>query len=119
MVIERNKSIIPHSPWRGLTRDSGLSCSCKASNVVYYIECSLCNLLYVGQTSNTLNVRINGRRNDIKNRKNIKVNDFEIKHFQLHDFNKIHRYVAEVVLNLESRLKVESLSMYKLNATYP
>ena len=62
---------------------------CKASNVVYYIECSVCNLGYVGQTSNTLNVRINGHRSDTKNCKNKKVNDFEIEPFQLYDFNKI------------------------------
>ena len=45
---------------------------CKASNVVYYIEYSVCNLGYVGQTRNTLNVRINGHRSGIKNWKNKK-----------------------------------------------
>ena len=43
----------------------------------------------------------------------------EIKHFQLHDFNINNLYIIEVVPNLESRLKVESLSMCKLNTIYP
>ena len=89
------------------------------SNVVYYIECSVCNLVYIGQTSNTLNVKVNGYRSGIKNCKSKKVKDFEIKHFQLHIYNKINLYISEVVHNLESRLKMESLSMCILNTIYP
>ena len=32
-----------------------------------------------------------------------KVNDFKIKHFQLHDFSKIILYIIEGVLNLKSK----------------
>ena len=34
------------------------------------MECSICTLDYVGQTSNSLNVRIDGHRSDIKKCKN-------------------------------------------------
>ena len=37
----------------------------------------------------------------------------------MHDFNKINLYIIVVVPNLEFRLKVESLSMRKLNTIYP
>ena len=37
----------------------------------------------------------------------------------MHNFNKINLYIIEVVPNLESRLKVESLSMCKLTTIYP
>ena len=43
---------------------------CKASNVVYYTECNICDLSYADQTSNILNIRINGHRSDFKNCKN-------------------------------------------------
>ena len=55
--------------------------------------------LYVGQSSSALNVSINRHRNDIKNSKTKKVNDFDINHFQLHDFNKINLYIIQVVLD--------------------
>ena len=42
-----------------------------------------------------------------------------MKHFQLHDFNKINLYIIEVFTELESGLKVENLSMWKLNTIFP
>ena len=37
----------------------------------------------------------------------------------MHNFNKINLYIIDVVPNLESRLKIESLYMCKLNTIYP
>lgn len=51
---------------------------CKASNIVYFFHCSVCNLGYVGQCSTTLNVRINGHRSDIKNLRNKNSNDVKL-----------------------------------------
>jgi len=39
--------------------------TCKSSNVVYGLECSLCGMLYVGETKGQLNKRMNGHRSEI------------------------------------------------------
>ena len=39
--------------------------NCKSTNVVYGIECSLCGLIYVGETKGQLNQRVNGHRSQI------------------------------------------------------
>ena len=36
---------------------------CKLNNCVYMIRCGICNIKYIGQTSNPLNLRINNHRN--------------------------------------------------------
>lgn len=36
--------------------------NCKSSNVVYGIECTLCGLIYVGETKGSLNKQISGYR---------------------------------------------------------
>ena len=41
--------------------------TCKSSNVVYGIECSLCWLVYVGETKGSLNKRISAHRFQINN----------------------------------------------------
>jgi hypothetical protein len=41
--------------------------TCKSSNVVYGIECSLCGLVYVGETKGSLNKRISAHRFQINN----------------------------------------------------
>ena len=44
--------------------------NCSTSNVVYGITCSLCGLIYVGETKGPLNKRINGHRYQINNNGN-------------------------------------------------
>ena len=61
--------------------DNNNSIFCKISNVVYYIECSTCNLGCVVQASNTLNVRINGQRSNSKSFKIKKLMTFELNIF--------------------------------------
>ena len=39
--------------------------NCKSSNVIYMIQCSNCNIKYVGETSRKLKERINQHRSDI------------------------------------------------------
>ena len=95
MVIDVNVALY-------LVRNKLINCDnnnntfCKAFNVVYYNESSICNLGYVGQTSNTLNVKINEHIGEIKNCKKKKNNNhFEIKHFHFQDFNKINLYIYQ------------------------
>ena len=41
--------------------------SCKSDNVVHAIECTLCGLIYVGETKGELRKRMNGHRSQINN----------------------------------------------------
>ena len=38
-------------------------------NIVYIISCNKCNMQYVGETENTLHIRMNGHRSDITTKK--------------------------------------------------
>ena len=39
--------------------------TCRSSNLVYAINCTLCGLVYVGETGGRLNIRLNGHRSNI------------------------------------------------------
>ena len=39
-----------------------LRASCKSWNIIYAFQCKICNILYVGKTSDPLNCRVNGHR---------------------------------------------------------
>jgi len=43
--------------------------TCKSKNLVYLISCRRCGLQYVGETENTLHIRMNGHHLDIRTRK--------------------------------------------------
>ena len=47
--------------------------NCKLTNVVYIIHCQLCNMNYVGMTSNILRSRINNHLSNIMGWKNTSV----------------------------------------------
>ena len=55
--------------------------SCRSYNVVYAIECTLCGLIYVGETKGQLRSRMNGHRFQI----NHAGNQLLYKHFNLPD----------------------------------
>ena len=55
--------------------------SCKSENVVYAIECTLCGLIYVGETKGELRKRMNGHRSQINNGGN----QLLYRHFNLPD----------------------------------
>ena len=53
----------------GCTFKLHVTANCKTSNIIYVIQCKVCNSQYVGETKNPLHIRLNGHRNDIiKNR---------------------------------------------------
>lgn len=67
--------------------------TCSTKNVIYSIKCKLCNKYYIGETGNSLNIRLNGHRgkiNYVKQGKYIdnKYNDNGIAmHFNIRDHN--------------------------------
>ena len=56
-----------------------ISATCKTKAVVYLIECSKCDIQYVGMTKNALQKQFTSHRYDIKNKKETPV----AKHFNL------------------------------------
>ena len=50
---------------RSFSTHSFKNLSCKSYNVVYAIECALCELIYVGETKGELRKRMNGHRSSI------------------------------------------------------
>ena len=45
------------------------SLNCRSESAIYALQCTNCGLIYVGQTSNTINERLSGHRSDIKTKK--------------------------------------------------
>ena len=46
----------------GLKFDKCHGGNCKSKNLIYLVECKLCNMYYVGKTTQALHKRINGHR---------------------------------------------------------
>ena len=73
--------------------------SCKSSNVVYGVECSLCGLIYVGETKGQLFNRLSGHRYEI----NHGSNQVFYQHFNLPDHSilsfKVKKKILENVYN--------------------
>jgi len=58
--------------------------SCSTNNCIYAITCTKCNLHYIGETQNTLSLRINGHTSDTR----LKKKGIETaEHFSLPDHN--------------------------------
>ena len=92
---------------------------CKSNHIIYLIECLECNLKYIGQTSNNLNLRINGHRSDIKNFGKKYKKDFELQHFQKHSFEKIFITIIDEEEDESSRLDKENIHICEYKTLYP
>ena len=66
---------------RSFSTHSFENLSCKSYNIVYAIECTLCGLIYVGETKGELRKRMNGHRSQINNGGN----QLLYRHFNLPD----------------------------------
>ena len=95
---------------------------CKASNVIYKISCNICNLAYIGETSNELHLRINQHRSDshkFSPSSNYLKSTIELKHFHLHNFKNTTIEILNIQKNLSERLFLESSYMKFFNTIYP
>ena len=90
--------------------------NCNSKNLIYCIECPICNLQYVGQTKNKLLMRINQHKSDIRLEKDSPV----ARHFNLHKINP-KLYVLQLIANddLKLRLKFENYWISRLNTLTP
>lgn len=91
---------------------------CKHYNIVYKITCLTCNIIYIGQTANPLNLRINLHRSKVKN-DNPNNTTYEIKHFKKHGFTNIDIQIMEIVSEEKDRLLKEDLYILKHRSLYP
>jgi len=71
---------------------------------------------YIGQTSTTLNLRINNHRSHIKHNRG---KDIEIQHFQKHPFDNIKIEILDLVEDAKERLISENNNMILHKTTYP
>ena len=80
---------------RSFSTHSFENLSCKSYNIVYAIECTLCGLIYVGETKWELRKRTNGHRSQINNCGN----ELLYRHFNLPDHSvlsmkvRVRRYI--------------------------
>ena len=102
--------------------------NCKSNNVIYLIECSLCNFKpYIGKSETASNLRINNHRSDSRKEDSITVDqhfstnghNFE-KHAKITLIEKVentsHMTPQEVTNTLERR---EDFWILKLNTLKP
>ena len=78
-----------------------MSCSggdCKSRNIIYYFQCTVCKLGYVGKTDQPLHKRVNGHRN-CKVIEDEDITDFQIlyHHSSLHDLPFLDCYRIWVI----------------------
>ena len=62
--------------------------NCQSFNIVYIMTCEICNIQYVGETSNTLNTRCRGHESAIRNEKDhLVAQHFNSYNHSWHDYN--------------------------------
>lgn len=95
---------------------------CKAFNIIYKLTCNICQMAYVGQTSNALHYRMNQHRKNVKDYVNTnephKYNA-EFDHFKLHGFNNITIAILDIKKTLNERLFIENQYIKHDNTNYP
>ena len=52
----------------GITKKTKSGGTCKSKGVIYSVNCKKCNLMYIGHTGDSLNIRFSKHKYDIKNR---------------------------------------------------
>ena len=86
-------------------------CNCLSKNLIYLMECSICNKQYVGKTQTTLERRINGHRSDVKCKNEPIAAD---KHFRLagHEFDRDAKFtIIEQAINKRDKSEMATFLM--------
>ena len=99
--------------------------TCKSSNVVYAIECTLCGLIYVGETKGSLNKRISGHRFQINNGgnqllyKHFNSPDHSILSMKVRILEKIYHHTNNPTLSTPFRRQREDYWIKTLGTAFP
>ena len=95
---------------------------CKATGIIYMINCGYCNIKYIGQTSTPLHLRINNHRslcNKVLSKDTDIQNRYEFEHFKLHPFNHAKIKILDVIDDYNNRIELENLYIIKYKTVYP
>ncbi|GFU70331.1 hypothetical protein TNCV_2106701 [Trichonephila clavipes] len=93
---------------------------CKIFNCMYMLTGGVCGFNNVGQTSGTMNLRINQHRSDIgKNTSTKNKGRIEIQHFNKHGFEGAMLNIIKIAPNKIKRLWYENVYIGVYNAMYP
>ena len=91
--------------------------TCQSYNVVYLLTCRVCNIAYIGETSQTLNNRMRGHVSCIKNKRDNPV---------AHHYNKPnHKYsdakvtIVDRATTKNERLRLEEAWMLVMRSRFP
>ena len=99
--------------------------SCKSKNLVYGIDCSICGLLYVGETKGQLNTRMNGHRFNINNNgqqllyQHFNQADHSILSMKVRILEKIYHRTNNPTLSTPLRRKREEYWIKELGCATP
>jgi hypothetical protein len=92
--------------------------SCKSTNIVYILTCTLCNMMYVGETGRSLNDRFTEHQRSMR----LCYNDPVGQHFSGHLHSHTHARIAAVWQNprgLVYRRFMESSLIARLDTRHP
>lgn len=87
-------------------------------NLVYAITCTQCNIIYVGQTKNTLRQRL---KQHLYNIQKNNLNSYLVKHFQIHKASnlRITGLESNLLWSTPQRKRIELSWIKKLNTWFP
>ena len=91
--------------------------TCQSHDIIYIMTCEICDIQYVGETSNTLNTRCRGHESAIRNEKDHPVaQHYNSYNHSLYDYNII---TVDKEPNKNKRLRLEEAWMYLMDILYP
>ena len=99
--------------------------TCKTSNVIYGIECSMCGLIYVGETQGALHKRINAHRSEINNGgtqvlyKHFNQQDHSVLSMKVRIIEKIYHHTNSPTLSRPYRIEREEFWIRQLGTAMP
>ena len=97
------------------------SSSCNSTNCIYIIKCVKCNLLYIGQTSRTISIRLKEHLAKIKYAQNLNSNNhnqifqnFLVKNQDCYNFYKHFSLNHNINKDLNFQIFVSNCNFYRL-----
>ena len=112
----------PQASRKQILNDANLSPFCKAFKVIYKITCKLCGLIYIGETSTPLYLRINQHRSNPENyisKNNYCKSTVEMQHFNLHKLKNTSLEILKIHESLNEQLFLETSYVRHFNTVYP
>ena len=90
--------------------------SCRTTGAIYVIQCSACNVRYVGETGQSLGSRIREHLNDVAQNRSTSVS----KHFNAHcNSQQLRFFGVEIATNDNKRRLKEKIWIKRLHSLHP